>query len=83
MKVLALETERWQMDEESHSLAEQLSHSTDQQKGMILDLVLLMLNVVRRLAVMCSAGDGVWPFPGGCHATDYGEGGGGEGREGH
>jgi hypothetical protein len=29
---------------------------------MNLDLVLLMLNVVRRLAVMCSAGDGARPF---------------------
>ena len=71
------------MEAKSKSLAEQLSHSTDQQKGMILDLVLLMLNVVRRLAVMCSAGDGARPFLGGHHATDCGEGGGrGEGREG-
>ena len=71
------------MEAESQLLAEQLSCSTDQQKGIILDLVLLMLSVVRHLAMMCSAGDGARHFPGGRHATDYGEGGGGEGREGH
>ena len=71
------------MEAESQSLAEQLSHSTDQQNGMILDLVLLILCVVRCLAMICSAGSGAWPFPGGHHATDCGEGGGrGEGREG-
>ena len=72
------------MEAESQSLAEQLSHSTDQQKGMILDLVLLMLSIVRGLAMMCSARDGARPFLGGHHATDIGEGGGrGEDREGH
>jgi hypothetical protein len=35
------------MEAESQSLAEQLSHSTDQRKGMILNPVLLMLNIVR------------------------------------
>jgi len=35
------------MEAESQSMAEQLSRSTDQQKGMILDLVLLMLSIVR------------------------------------
>jgi hypothetical protein len=33
--------EHWQMEAESQSLAEQLSCSTDQQKGMILDLIFL------------------------------------------
>ena len=72
------------MEAESQSLAEQLSHSTDQQKGMILDLVLLMLSVVRCLAMMCSAGYGAQPFLGGHHAIDCREGGGKvEGQEGH
>ena len=33
VKVLALEKERQQMEVESQSMAEQLSRSTDQQKG--------------------------------------------------
>ena len=76
MKVLALEMERQQMEVESQSLAEQLSCSTDQQKGIILDLVLLMLSIVRHLAVICSIGNGARPFPGGHHVANCGEGGG-------
>lgn len=37
VKVLALEAERRQMETESQSLAKQLSRSTDQQRGMVLD----------------------------------------------
>ena len=64
------------MEVENQTLAEQLSRSADQQKGMIFNLVLLMLSVVRRLAVIRSVGNGAWPFPGGHRAADYGEGGG-------
>jgi hypothetical protein len=68
------------MEVESQLLAEQLSHCIDQQKGMELNLVLLMLSVVRCLAMMCSARDGARPFLESHHAIDYGEGGGrGEG----
>ena len=89
VKVLALEVEHWQMEAEhrqmeaeNQTLAMQLSHSADQQKGMIFNLVLLMLNIVRRLAVMCNIGNGARPFPGGHHAADCGEGGGRQkGRE--
>ena len=69
------------MEAESQSLAKELC--LDQQKGMILDLVLLILGVMRHLAMMCSARNGARPFLGGHHATDYGEGGGrGEGLAG-
>ena len=64
------------MEVENQSLAEQLCRSTDQQKGMTFDLVLLMLNIVRRLAVICSVGNGAQPFLGGHRVADYGEGGG-------
>ena len=76
MKVLALEKDRQLMEAENQSLAEQVSRSADQQKGMIFNLVLLMLNIVRPLAVMCSVGNGAWPFLGGHRAADCGEGGG-------
>ena len=63
---------------------EQLSRSTDQQKGMSHNFALLVVSVVKCLPIICSTGDGAWPFLGGHDATNYGEGGGGgEGREGH
>lgn len=46
MKVLALEKEHQVLEAENWSLTEQLSHSADQQKGMILGLALLILSVV-------------------------------------
>jgi hypothetical protein len=76
VKVLVLEKGRQQMEAEGQSQDEQLSRNTDQQKGMILDPILLMLSVVRRLAMMCSAGVGAQPFPGGHRAADCGKGGG-------
>ena len=63
------------MEAENQTLVEQLSYSADQQKGMIFNLVLLMLNIVRCLAMICSNGNGAWPFPGGNHVADYDEGG--------
>jgi hypothetical protein len=50
------------MEVESQLLAKELSRSTDRQKGMSLNLDLLMFSVVRRLAMVCSAGDGARPF---------------------
>ena len=70
------------MEAENQTLAEQLSRSADQQKGMIFNLVLLMLSIVRHLAVICSIGNGARPFPGGHRAANCGEGGGRQkGRE--
>ena len=70
------------MEAENQTLAEQLSRSADQQKGMIFNLVLLMLSVVRRLAMICSIGNGARPFPRGHQVADCGEGGGRQkGRE--
>ena len=57
-----LEKDRQLMEVENQSLAKQLSHSTDQQKGMTLDLALLMLSVVKCLPVVCSPRDGSQPF---------------------
>ena len=50
MKVLVLEKNRQLMEAENQSLAERLSRSTDQEKGMTLDLALLMLSVIKQLA---------------------------------
>ena len=63
VKVLALEAERRQMEAKKQTLAEQLSHRTNQQKGMTLNLALLMLSVVKCLPMVCSPGDGARPFP--------------------
>ena len=62
VKVLTLEKDHQWMEVENQSLAERLSRSTDQQKGMTLDLVLLMLRVVKCLPVVCSPRDGSQPF---------------------
>ena len=64
------------MEAKKQTLAEQLSHSADQKKGMIFNLVLLMLSVVRHLDVICSVGNGARPFLRGHCAVDCGEGGG-------
>ena len=64
------------MEAENQSLVEQLGCSTDQQKGVTFDLVLLMLSVVRHLDVICSVGNGARPFLRGHCAVDCGEGGG-------
>ena len=63
------------MEVENQTLVEQLSYSADQQEGMIFNLVLLMLSVVRYLSMICSVGNGTWPFLGGHSAADCGEGG--------
>ena len=62
-KVLALEKDRQVMEAENHSLAEQCNHSADQQKGMSLDLALLMLGIMRRLPMVHSPRDGAQPLP--------------------
>ena len=84
MKVLALEKERQQMEVEGQSMAEQLSHSTDQQKGRFWNFALLVFSIVRCLTVIRSTRDGAQPFPGGLRPASGGEGEGrGEGQESH
>ena len=77
VKVLALEKERqWR--------AEQLSRSTDRQKGRAQNFALLVFNIVRRLTIIHSTGDGARPFLGGLQQALGGEGeSGGECQENH
>ena len=74
VKVLALEKERQQMEVEGQSMAEQLSHSTDRQKGMSHNFALLVVSVVKCLPVTCSIGDGASPFSGSLWPAFGGEG---------
>ena len=74
MKVLALEKESQQMEVEGQSMAEQLSHSTDRQKGRFWNFALLVFSIVRCLTVIHSTGDGARPFPGGLLPNSIGEG---------
>ena len=63
VKVLALEKDRQLLEAENHSLVEQCRRSADQQKGMSLDLALLMLGIMRRLPMVHSPRDGAQPLP--------------------
>ena len=84
VKVLALEKERQQMEVEGQSMAEQLSHSTDQQKGRFWNFALLVFSIMRCLTIIHSTGDGARPFPGDLRPALGGEGESrGEGRENH
>ena len=65
MKVLALEKERQQMEMEGQLMAEQLSRSTDRQKGMSQNFALLVFSIMRCLTIIHSIGDGARPFLGG------------------
>ena len=59
VKVLALEKERQQMEGEGQSMAEQLGHSADQEKGLDQNFALLLFSVVTCLSIVRSIGDGV------------------------
>ena len=84
VKVLALEKERQQMEVESLSMTEQLSRSTDRQKGKSQNFALVVFSIVRRLTVIHNTGDRARPFPGGLRPDLGGKGeSGGEGRESH
>ena len=63
VKVLPLEKDHQLLEAENQSLAKQCSRSADQQKGMSLDLALLIISIVRHLPMMCSPRDGARPFP--------------------
>ena len=84
MKVLALEKECQQMEAEGQSMAKQLSHSADRQKGMSCNFALLVVSVVKCLPIICSTGDGARLFLGSLRPTSRGEEeNGGESRESH
>ena len=74
MKVLVLEKERQQMEAEGQSMAEQLSRSTDWQKGMSHNFALLVVSIVKYLLIICSTGDGARPFLGSLQPASGGEG---------
>ena len=59
---------------EGQSIAEQLSHSANRQKGMSRNFALLVVSVVKCLPIICSTGDGAWPFLGSHQPTSRGEG---------
>ena len=72
------------MEVESQSMAEQLSRSTDRQKGRSRNYALLVFNIVRRLTVIHITRDGARPFLGGLRLASRGEGEDrGEGQESH
>ena len=72
------------MEVESQSMAEQLSHSTDRQKGRSRNFTLVVFSIVRHLTVMHSTGDGAQPFLGGLWPDSGGKGENkGEGQENH
>ena len=84
MKVLALEKESQQMEVEGQSMAEQLSHSTDRQKGRSQNFALVVFSIVRCLTIIRNTRDRARPFPGGLRQGLGGKGeSGGEGRESH
>ena len=66
MKVLALEKERQQMEAEGQSMAEQLGHSANQEKGLTQNFALLLYSAVTCLSVVRSIGDGARPILGSC-----------------
>ena len=57
--------EHQQMEVESQSMAEQLSHSTDRQKGRSWNFTLVVFSIVRHLTIIHILGDGARPFLGG------------------
>ena len=78
--VEALEKERQEMEAKGQSMAEQLGHSTDREKGLAQNFALLLFSAVTCLSVVCSIGDGAWPVLGSHHPASGGEGeSGGEG----
>ena len=52
------------MEAKGQSLAEQLGHSADQEKGLALNFALLLFSVVTCLSVVHDIGDGAWPVLG-------------------
>ena len=52
------------MDAEGQSMAEQLGHSADREKGLAQNFALLLFNAVTCLFVVRSISDGARPIPG-------------------
>ena len=62
------------MEGEGQSMAEQLGHSADQEKGLTQNFALLLFSAVTCLSVVCSIGDGARPVLGSHQPTSRGEG---------
>ena len=72
------------MEVESQSMAEQLSCSTDRQKGRSQNFALVVFNIMRHPTFIHNTRDRARPFPGGLRPDLIGGGeSGGEGRENH
>ena len=72
------------MEDEGQSMAEQLGHSADWEKGLARNFVLLLFSAVTCLSIVHSIRDGAQLVLGSCRPVFGGEGeSGGEGREGH
>ena len=61
------------MEVESQSMAEQLSHSTDRQKGRCRNFALVVVSIVRHLTIIHSTRDGAQPIPRGLRLDLGGE----------
>ena len=62
------------MEVESQSMTEQLSHSSDRQKGSSRNFALVVFNIVTHLTTIHNTGDGARPFPRGIRLDLGGEG---------
>ena len=51
------------MEDEGQSMAEQLGHSADQEKGLAQNFALLLFSAVTCLSVVCMIGDVAQPIP--------------------
>ena len=68
------------MEAKGQSMAAQLGHSTDWEKGLAQNFALLLFSAVTCLSVVCSIGDGARPILGSHQPASRGEGeSGGEG----
>ena len=63
VKILALEKDHHLLEAKNQSLVKRLSHSTDQEKGTIVNLALLMLNITKHLPLLCNPRDGAQTLP--------------------
>ena len=62
------------MEAEGQSMAEQLGHSTNQEKGLAQNFALLLFSAVTCLSVVRSIRDEAQPIPGSSQLASGGEG---------
>ena len=74
VKVLALEKEHQQMEGEGQSMAEQLGHSADREKGLARNFALLLFSAMTCLSDVRSIRDGARPVSGSRQPASGGEG---------